>query len=50
MGSGPGFRARVRVRYSARCMERIGLQLDLGSGTDVRVSLRLWFRLEVKPR
>ena len=42
-GSGPRARARFRFRCSFRCTWRIGLQFELGSGSDVRVSVRLSF-------
>lgn len=47
-GSGPGAWARVKVLCSISCMERIGLCLELVSGCDVRMSLRLRFSVKVK--
>ena len=44
---GPCVRARVRVSCSVRCTERIWLQLEIGSGCDVRVSPRLRFHFMV---
>lgn len=39
--TGPGSRARIRVRGSVRCMVRIGLWLHLGLGSDMRATVRL---------
>lgn len=41
-------RARVRIRFLARCMGRIGLQLELVSGFNVRARVRLRFRVTVR--
>ena len=39
--SGPGAKARVKVRCSLSCSCRIGLWLHLEFGSDVRVKARL---------
>lgn len=40
--------ARVRIRCLARCMERIQLQLEFDSSTDVRAMARFSFKVTVK--
>lgn len=42
--SGPGARTRVRFRCPVRCMEMIGLLLELGSASDVRMWAKFSFR------
>lgn len=47
-GEGSGSGAIVRVRWSIRCMERKGLWIEFWSGSDVRVSVRLRFRVTMR--
>ena len=47
-GSGPVARAKVRVLCSVRCTGRIGFWIELGSGSDVRLSARLTFSGKVR--
>ena len=47
-GSGPVARYKVRVLCSLRCTGRIGFWIELGSGSDVRVSARLTFSVKLR--
>lgn len=49
-GSGPGAKVRVRIRHWVWRMERIWLQLELGSISDVREKARLIIRFMVRCR
>ena len=46
--SGSRFRSRVRFMCSIRSMGEIGLQLEFGSASDLRVSARKSLRFKVK--
>lgn len=40
--------ARVRVRWSLRCTGKKGIEREFGPGSDVRVKVRLCFRVMVR--
>ena len=46
--SGPWVVSRVRVRCSIRSTGEIGLQLEFGSGSDLRASAGISFSFKVK--
>lgn len=45
-GAGPEARARDRVRFSVRCTGSIGILLEFGPGSDVRMMARFRFSLQ----
>ena len=45
--SGSSVRSGVRVMCSIRCMGEIGLQLEFGSASDVRVNARINLRFKM---